>query len=108
MTTPSIALSFEFDAATLAKKERIRVSISTPYPKATGEWACLFELAGAKDEDEKREYFGADGFQALVLTLFYLRSLLSRLRKKGCAILDPESGDPFYPETYFDVFTKPA
>jgi hypothetical protein len=96
MTTPSTALSFEFDAVSSAKKEHVCISIST------------FELVGVKEEEEKREYFGADGFQALILTLFYLRFLLVRLRQKGYSICDPESGDPFYPETYFDVFSKSA
>jgi hypothetical protein len=108
MKTKNTALSFEVDAITSKKKERIRVSISSPYPKETGEWACLFELSGAKDEEERREYFGVDGLQALVLNLFYLRSVLARLRKKGYAFHQIESGEKVHPEMYFDVFSKPA
>ena len=97
-----------FDVIASKKKERIRISISSPYPKETGEWACLFELSGAKQEEEKHEYFGVDGLQALILSLFYLRSVLARLRKKGYAFHAIESGEQIHPEAFFDVFSKPA
>ena len=65
MPTKSTALLFEVDAiAGTRRKKRIRISISSPYLKEPGMWACLFELSGSKEEAEKHEYFGVDGFLA--------------------------------------------
>jgi hypothetical protein len=108
MPANTTALVFEIDALAAKKKERIRVTISSPYAKATGEWACLFELRGSKEEDEKHEYYGADGLQAFLLNLFYLRSVFRRLRKKGYSFHEIEGGAKIDPEMYFDVFSKPA
>jgi hypothetical protein len=101
------ALLFEVVAIRADEKARICISISSPFQKPTGEWACLFELNGLEEEQEKREYFGVDGLQALVLTLFYLRSVLARLQRKGYRFCE---GDETYPagyfEAYFDIFSK--
>lgn len=104
----STALLFEVDAVAATKRNRLRISISSPYDTGKGDWACLFELRGIKSEEEKREYFGVDGLQALVLNLFYLRSVLARLRKNGYAFHETESGGAIEPEMYFDASIKPA
>ena len=105
---PNDAVAIEVDAVRSTANKRLRISISTPYEKPTGEWACLFRLNGVPEEDEQREYFGVDALQALVLNLFYLRFVLARLRKKGFSFHATESGEPINPEMYFDVLTKPA
>jgi hypothetical protein len=100
------ALYLETDLVADTERRRICISISAPYRKSTGEWACTFEVSGA--DDQKRELFGVDGLQALILNLVYLRSLLMRLRKKGYMFRDSESGKNFDPEGYFDALSKPA
>lgn len=83
MPEETYALRFEADAVGPAGKTRMVIAISPPYISEKGDWACLFELRGGADEEERREYYGADGLQALVLNLFYLRSILQRLRKQA-------------------------
>lgn len=108
MQTKPPALTFEVDAICASKTERLSISVSAPYVSEKGDWACLFELRGIKKEEEKHEYYGVDGLQALVLNLFYFRSAFSRLRKSGYVFCEIGSGEEIYPEEYFDVFIKPA
>jgi len=106
MQTKSTALTFETNAVRAEKSERLNISISTPYDTGKGNWACLFELRGIKSEEESYEYFGADGLQALILNLYYLRSLFSRLRKEGYTFRETASGEEINLDDYFNVFTR--
>jgi hypothetical protein len=102
------AVLFEVDAIAGARKSRLRISISSPYDTGKGDWACLFQLRGVEGEEEEHEYFGVDGLQAMILNLFYLRSVIVRLRKNGFAFREIASGELIDPERYFDSFSKPA
>jgi hypothetical protein len=102
------ALRFEADAVAPTGKTRLTITISRPYVGEKGDWACLFELRGIPDEEERREYYGVDALQALVLNLFYLRSVFLRLKKAGFSFCDVLSGQKIFPEETFDVFTAKA
>jgi hypothetical protein len=56
--------------------------------------------------EEAREYYGVDALQALILNLYYLQAVLKRLRKQGYAFQYIESGEPFDPEIYYEIFSK--
>ena len=102
------ALRFEADAVGPAGKTRLIIAISPPYVTEKGDWACLFELCGIAEREERREYYGADALQALVLNLYYLQSVFRRLRKAGYGLHDVLSGEEIFPEETFDVFTPKA
>jgi hypothetical protein len=108
MPAKNTALSFTVDAISESKQARLRISISSPYETGKGDWACLFQLRGMKDEEKKREFIGFDALQAVVLNLYYLRSVLSRIRKKGYVFCEIKTGEEIDPERYFDVFRKSA
>ena len=108
MGRKATAVLLEVIAVSKKKRHHLRVSISKPYGTQKGDWACWFDLRGIEEAEEHREYFGVDGLQALILSLFYLRSVLRHLRKKGYVFRELHSDEKIDPESYFEVFEKSA
>jgi hypothetical protein len=108
MPAKASALTWQFDARRARRKKRVKVTVSRPFRNGRLAWACQFEMTGIVQELENFKIYGSDALQALVLSLSYLRSSLTRLEKKGYELLLVDSDEPLAPHIYFDAFKGKA
>jgi hypothetical protein len=75
------------------------ITIGAPYRRETGEWACPNSLKGLYEN--LLDTSGEDSFQALVLSLNLIRTLLENFVSDGGVILDAKNGNPLNLDVLF-------
>jgi hypothetical protein len=75
-----VAESIVFAARSSQRRRRVRISVTRPEADAHGDFQCSVELKGL---ERRRNIYGVDSFQALMLAVGFLQTRISALLEDG-------------------------